>query len=612
MLEVSKRNVTKPRLAQITRLGQISISSVIGWFFVLALLVACDKTATTPPEVKLSTDKTGSLPEGGGQVVLRLEVLRGTISSVVFKKQDGSEAITVSKANDKGVFENGRTVTTTTTFVAEATGANGKISKTIEVKVTPRNPASDPKAPSSSAGVKGFANMALTTGAPSGLSVVVATIPGVTGQIVGQVKAETVKSKNGLEVIIAAGDGVLSFGYPARSKGLDSFEYTVTKAGREAKGKIEVDIQSVPSDIEVIDGNDTIATINGSSKSKILLTKDVRCTSDPCVTLDANQTLAGTMVIDGVTVQNSVKPKIIANIPGTRKSGTASCGTVDKFIEDNNGVFPPNEYNPKEKGECAETRVIVLSDDTTVEGIEITSDSTDEASTYFIAIFALGDRSPGSGDNVLDGGIKIKDVIINRSNGKPIYIKYTFQDPTKPKLPTPEYGTYTLEIDSLDLNDANDTLVIGNPQKLLFKNSTIELLQPKGNNAGPQPFGDNSGVQIASYKDGGDITLDNVDVYMESPKYRIDFDPEGDNSTPIEIFNSTAFASPVITKVTVKNSDVTFGTTNLPANEVSFKVQSVGGRIDISSASTNNKSVKGFLPVENGGGVVNGEIIVTK
>jgi hypothetical protein len=562
----------------------------------VVLLTACSRDAL--PKVELSADKV-LLPDGGDTVVLRLEVTEGTVTSVVFKKQDGTESVTVTTPSAPGVFENERTVTITTTFLAEATGPKGKVSKTIEVEVAPPNPANDPVAPDSSGALKGFANMAITTGAPSGLSVIVASIPGVTGAIVGQVKAETVKSKRGVDVTVSAGDGVLSFSYPATSKGLDSFEYTVTRAGREAKGKVAIEIQSVPSDVEVIEGSDTITTINSSSKSKILLAKDISCTVDECIRLDSDQTLASTMLIDGVTIANSVKPKIIANIPFTRKSGTASCTVID-----NPNPIPPGGYDPRPN--CIETKVIVLADNVTVEGIEITSSSTDESSSYFIALFARSDRPADSSNNLLDGDIKIKDVTINRSNGKPIYIQYTF--PRDGLVLPMTYGSYNLEIDGLELNDANDTLVIGNPKKLVFKDSTVDLLQPNGNNAGPQPFGDNSGVQIVNYNDGGDITLDNVDVYMESPKYRIDFGAEGNNCTPIEIYNATSFTPSVTTNLTVKNADVTFGTSNSAV--YALKVRSFGGTLNISSGSTNNKSVRGVLKDEADGGVINGNIII--
>lgn len=589
---------------------------------VTVLFVACGGPSPDQiiPEITLTVDKT-DLPDGGGEVVLTVKVTnRGKVTSVTFKGDKGAAIPPVTSANEAGDFVTTVSVTETTKFTAEATGPAGVGKSPAEgktVTVAPVDSKNDPKAPNSASAVKGFANMTLTTGAPSGLSAIVSDIPGVTGAIDGQVKAETVKSVKGLDVTIEAGDGVLLFRYPAISKGKDSFQYAVTKTGREAKGKIEIDIQSMPSDVEVIDGNDTVDTINGSSKSKILLAKDVACTVDRCIRLDSNQTLAGTMVIDGVPVSNSVKPKILASIPFTRKSGTASCGTVDKLIEDNGGTFPADEYDPRPN--CIETSVIVLADDTTVEGIEITSpdDVTDEANTYFIAIFARADREPSSGENVLDGNIKIKDVTINRSNGKPIYIKYTFpsRDPLNP-TPTPTYGHYNLEIDGLDLNDANDTLVIGNPQKLVFKNSTLEFLQPVGEagGSGPQPFGDNSAVQVASYNSGGDITFDNVDVYMESPRYRIDFGAEGNNCTPIEIFNDNSFTAPITTDVTVKNSEVTFGTSN--SDVYAFKVRSFGGTVNIGSSSTNNKSVRGFLKEQQllGGiqGVVNGQIIVSQ
>jgi hypothetical protein len=542
----------------------------------VVLLTACSRDAL--PKVELSADKV-LLPEGGDTVVLRLEVTEGTVTSVVFKKQDGTESVTVTTPSAPGVFENERTVTITTTFLAEATGPKGKVSKTIEVEVAPPNPANDPVAPDSSGALKGFANMAITTGAPSGLSVIVASIPGVTGAIVGQVKAETVKSKRGVDVTVSAGDGVLSFSYPATSKGLDSFEYTVTRAGREAKGKVAIEIQSVPSDVEVIEGSDTITTINSSSKSIILLAKDVTCTDDDtCINLDGGQTLAGTLNLDGLTITNSVKPKIIANMPGTRKSGTAFCGTVDDLLEDNPDAFETGEeYDPRPN--CTETRVIELADNVTVEGIEITSSSNDESSSYFTAMFAKADGDSQS--EVLGGKIVIKNVTITRSNGKPIYVQYKLDGSSS------VYADYEMEIEGLTLRDANDTLVLGNPKRLVFKDSSIELVQPEGNNAGPQPFGDNVGVQIANYI-SGDITLDNVDVFMESTRYRIDFMPQGSNAVPFEIVN---FRSGAVVSLTVKNTDVVFGDI-LSSDVAAFKVKGETGTVTINGGASLNNTVK--------------------
>jgi hypothetical protein len=571
------------------------------------LLVACGKSdpATIKPEITLSVNKT-SLPDGGDDVELTVKVVnKGKVDSVTFRADTGLEIAPVTSPNEKGDFVAVVRVTTTTKFTAEATGPAGTGRGPAEgttVQVAPPDPKNDAVAPSTTSPVKGFVNMSLTTGAPSGLSVIVSDIPGVTGKIVGEVQAKTITTAKGT-VTIQAGTDKLEFIYkPKPGTTADSFEYTVIKTGRPAIGKIDVALQSVPGDIEVIDGNDDAGDINGSSKSKILLTKDVDCTEDRCIRLDSGQTLAGSMVINDLTVTNSVKPKIKASIPNTRKSGTASCTVID-----NPDPIPTGGYDPRPN--CDETRVIVLNDNTTVEGIEITSESTDEASTYFIAIFAFGDSS--SGENVLDGNIKIKNVTINRSNGKPIYIKYTFPNKNNPNPVAPKYGDYNLVIDGLDLNDANDTLVIGNPKKLVFTNSTIDLMQPKGNNAGPQPFGDNSGVQIVSYNTGGDITLDNLDVFMESPKYQIDFGFVSDNCTPIEIYNDSFFTNPnpIATTVTVKNSDITFGTSSL-TDVYALKVISRGGTIDIGSGSTNNKSVRGVQQQGENGGVVNGSITI--
>jgi hypothetical protein len=552
---------------------------------ITASLVACgDPPSEIIPALTLTVNKT-NLPDGGGEVVLTAKVTNeATVTSVTFKADKGAAIPPVTTPNKAGDFVTTVSVAETTKFTAEAAGPGGVWKSPAEgttVTVALPDPKNDPKAPSSSLAVKGFANMTLTTGNPSGLSVVVSSIPGVTGEIDGQVKAETVKSSKGLDVTIEAGDGVLTFSYPAGSAGKDSFQYTVTKTSREAKGKIDIDIQAIPGDIEVIDGNDTVNTINNSSKPVILLAKDVICTrSDICITLDSGQTLTGTLNVDGVTITNSVKPKIIANMPGTRKSGTAFCGTVAELLAVNPDAFTSGEeYDPRPN--CTETRVIELADNVTIEGIEITSSSTDESSTYFTAMFAKADGNNHS--ETLDGRIVIKDVTITRSNGKPIYVQYQLNG--SPSV----YADYEMEIEGLILEDANDTLVLGNPKRLLFKDSSIELVQPEGNNAGPQPFGDNVGVQIASYI-SGDITIDNVDVFMESTRYRIDFRPEGTNAVPFEIVN---FRSGAAVSLTVKNTDVVFGDI-LASDVAAFKVKGETGTVTINQgASVNNTATEG-------------------
>jgi outer membrane lipoprotein SlyB len=569
-------------MTKLTRRRESIVGLVVLFVLLLISLVACTDPppSQVKPEVTLTLSKS-ELPDGGGEVILTARVTKGTATSVTFKGDKGAAILPVESSDAAGNFVTTVTVTTTTKFTAQATGSAGvgNVSEVKTVTVAPPDPAQNPVAPPTTTAIKGFANITLTSGKPSasGLSVVAATIPSVTGAIVGQVKAETVKSTRGLDVVIEAGDGVLSFRYPASAAGKDSFQYTVSRTNREVKGKIDIDIQALPSDVEVIDGTEGIDTINGTNKTKILLAKDVTCTAiNTCVTLKSGQTLAGTLSVNGVTITNSVKPKIIANMPLTRKSGTAVC----KFDADDNPIpAPPGEYEPYPN--CTETRVIRLADDVTVEGIEITSSSSDESSSYFIALFA--DADGDSRNEVLDGLITIKDVTITRSNGKPIYIKYEL-DGSDPVI-----ADYDMVIEGLTLKDANDTLVISNPSTLTFRNSTIELLQPKGNNAGPQPFGDNAGVQIANFI-SGDITLDNVDVFMESTRYRIDFGTPGTNAVPFEIWNAR---SGTTTTLTVKNSDITFGDI-VSADVAAFKVQGNSGTVAINeSASINNTSKEG-------------------
>ena len=423
--------------------------ALIFLFAVLTVsLVACGNPAPVEevvPAIALTVDKT-NLPDGGGEVMLTAKVTNnGKVTSVTFKGNEGVAISSVTRANARGEFVTTVNVTQTTTFTAEAKGPAGvgKTTESRKVIVALAEPQKNPKAPSSSSAVRGFANMVLTTGNPLGLSVVASEIPGVTGRIDGKVKAETVKSANGVDVVIKAGKGVLSFSYLANAMGEDSFEYTVIKMGREAKGKIELDIGSLPRNVEVIDGNDTLATINASSKPIILLAKDITCTrTDICITLDSGQTLTGTLTLDGVTITNAVKPKIIANMPGTRKSGTAFCGTVTDLLRFDPTAFEEGrEYDPRPN--CTETRVIQLADDVTIEGIEITSSSTDESSTYFTAMFAKADGNNHS--ETVDGRIVIRDVTITRSNGKPIYVQYQLDG--SPSV----YANYEMEITGLVL-----------------------------------------------------------------------------------------------------------------------------------------------------------------
>ena len=568
-------------------------------FLLVSLLLFLTACGGSPGlEITLKVNDS-SLPDGGGPVQLTAEVTRGEADSVTFIRDKGADIPEVTTPNNQGDFVTTVIVTETTTFTAEATGPDGTASSTpaegVTVEVEPRNPENDPKAPSSTAPLKGFETLDLVVGTPAGLAVVATTIPGVTGEIVGNVKAETKDTSQG-KVTILGGTDKLEFLYEpnagAGAKATDSFEYTVVKANREDTGTIQLELAPIGSaGFEVVSTND-INRINDSSKSVVVLATDVTCNksisnnAEPCVRLDNNQRLmgVGSVTLDGVTLTNgsSVKPKIIANMARTRKSGTASCVTVDALLAVNPDAFSSGEeFDPRPN--CEETKVIILGDDSTVEGIEITSSSTDEASSYFIAIYARAERKPGSSDNVLDGDVTIKNVTVNRSNGKPIYMQYLF-----PYDANNTFGNYNLTIEGLDLNDANDTLVVGNPNRFTFKDSQVELLQPGGNNAGPQPFGDNAGIQIADYR-GGDVTIDNVDVFMESPNYRIDFGNPGNNAVPFEIATEGVG---VTTNLVVKNSDITFGNIPSGSDTAAFRVKgSNNGTVVINqSESVNNTS----------------------
>jgi hypothetical protein len=547
------------------------------------LLTACpEDPALVKPEITLSVSDT-NLPDGGGEVILTAEVTKGTVNDVTFKRDKGAAIPVVTTPNAQGDFVTTVTVTETTTFTATATGPGGTAPSTptggVKVTVAPINPINDPKAPSATSALEGFEDLDLVVGTPTGLAVVATTIPGVTGGIVGEVKPETKATSKG-NVTILAGTDRLEFSYTPNdgATGTDSFEYTVVKASREAKGRIDITLADISSaDVQLAD---SLADINDTSSQHILLTSDVRCTTNPCITLENNQALIGlgTITVDDITITNanSTKPKIIANIPGTRPSGTPS-------------------------GSGAESRVIILADDVTIEGIEITSDSGNETSAYFTAMYGRSDRTSGS-ENVLDGDIIIRNVTISRSNGKPIYLQYTF-----PYNPSATFGTYHLFIENLDLNDANDTLVIGNPTELDFKDSTVELLQPSGTGAGPNAFGDNAGVLVASYVNS-DVTIDNVDVSMENTFYQIDNGPENNNAVPFEVSSDR---SDITTTLVVKNSDVTFGDIPSGSDSAAFRVKGNGGTVNIDEdASVNNTSKEGSsdAPGINRIGNVNGTI----
>jgi hypothetical protein len=549
------------------------------------LLTACPSVEIEPkPEFILSVDQPNLA--GGGNITLKVEITKGKVTSVTFKTDKGAAIPPVTTPNSEGDFVATVAVTETTKFTAEVKGPGGTTTtptdKAVTVTVTPGEM---PKAPSSSTALKGFENMSLTVGTATGLTVITETIPGVTGNIVGDVKAETKNTSKGKVTIQGVADG-LEFVYTpnAGATGADSFEYTVTNSGGTATGKIDITLAALSS--AGFQLADSIDDINDTNKAIVFLTKDITCikpTSEntiPCVTLDNNQSLIGlgSATVGGVTITNagSSKPKIIASFSGTRRSGTAVCKT------DSNGdpiPAPPGEFEPQPN--CVESRVIQLADNTTVEGLEITSNTTDESKGYFIAIFGETDRNSNQGIDTLSGNITIKNVTINRSNGKPIYMK--FGQGTN-------YGNYNLLIEGLDLNDANDTMVIGNPKTFVFRNSKVEMLQPVGisGGSGPQAFGDSAGILVQSYINS-DVTLDDVDVFMQSTKYRIDFFPQNNNASHFEIASSQAGRT---MNLTVKNCDLTYGPNGiLDAGSRSIEVTGNAGTVNI-TGSTNNTSAQ--------------------
>jgi hypothetical protein len=536
MTTLLKRDSSKIRVVLVLLLASLTL-----------LLTACPGEPTlVRPEIILSVNDA-DLPDGGGPVTLTAEVTKGEVDSVTFARDKGAAIPAVTTPDARGDFVTTVTVTETTTFTATATGPGGTGSSNSEqVTVAPPNPANDPKAPNATAALKGFEDLALVVGAPTGLAVVATTIPGVTGGIVGDVKAETKPTSKG-NVEIKAGTNVLEFVYTpnAGATGTDFFEYTVAKSNREAEGRIDISLADISSaDIQLAD---SLADINDTSSQRILLVSDITCNSNnnssrSCISLEANQELIGlgSITVDGMTITNAntTKPKIIANIPNTRQPGVPACS-----------------FNPPEP--CEETTVVNLADNVIIEGIELAG--TGEG--YFVGF--KGESDSNSVDT-LSGNITIKNVTMNGSSGKPIYIKYGQGT---------NYGNYNLLIESLDLNDANDTLVIGNPKKLTFKSSTIELVEP---------FGDNVGINIDESV-GSDIEIDDVDVDMESTVYKLDVTP-GNNAAPFIIDSRK---SGVTTELTVKNTDIVIG--EIAASDVfSFKVRANGtSAINITDSSAN-------------------------
>jgi hypothetical protein len=510
------------------------------------VLVACDEgSMTSRPEIRLTVDKSSVL--SGDKVTLTAEVIKGPVTSVTFKRDKGEPITPITTPDEQGNFVAEVAVTEKTVFTAQAKGAGGTAaqSKAVTVDIT-----APPQAVAVDQTFITYREIPLFYGVtPTDFA---ATSEVKVEGIVGSVQAEADKeTPKGGKVTIEAGENTLAFSYTPptnRFTGLDTFEYVV-KSGEETElGTITVDVKGLDPKISVVSSLSDIAGL--PEAQTIVLKKQIFCNQDPCVRLRNNQTLTGTVTTtDGVTL-NSPGAGILANIPGTRQPGTPG-------------------------GSGTESRVIELADDSSVKDLEITGDGL----RYFVAI--RGTTYDGSG--VLEGNINIENVTIKNSNGKPIYFKC--QD--FPCNQSVNYGEYTLTIDKLRVESAFDTLVFGVPGKLTFKDSFIDLRQPSVNS---QSFGDNVGIDVEELL-GASIEFNNVDVYMESPKNKLDNNAINWNATPFVITNRRTGST---TNLTVANCDITFGDPDSNwslATVKTFKLSaSSGAAINISANSVTNTS----------------------
>lgn len=556
MTELRRTNIGKAKLGVVLLLAALTL-----------LLTACPGTEpVAKPEITLSVDKP-SLPDGGGDVILKADVTKGTVTSVTFKRDKGGAIPPVTTPNADGDFVTTARVSETTTFTATATGPGGTTTTppASSVKVTVDTPSSsDPKAPSQT--FKTYREITFVSGiTPTDFSASSAiTVAGIEGDVRATTDQATAQ---GGTVTINAGKNVLAFSYKPQAGfiGDDSFEYTVSANGKTATGRISVSVGELPSKISKIS---TLSEIAGLPEAQtIILTKQIFCNASPCIRLKNNQVLTGLVTTtDGVTI-TSPTAGIIANIPGTRQPGTAS-------------------------GSGAETRVVELADNTTVEGIEITG----EGQRYFVAIFG----ATYEGSSLLEGNINIKNVTVKNSNGKPLYFKCS----DFPCSQSVNYGAYNLTMDNLRVESAFDTLVIGAPGQLTFKNSFVDLRQPTVNN---QDFGDNVGIDVEDVLSAS-VEFNNVDVFMESPKKNLDDEGESYTAVPFTITNRKSGST---TDLTVANCDITFGEpdSNWSLSSVrTFKLSaSSGATIAISSDSLNNTSEATGNDVERTGNIT-GEI----
>jgi hypothetical protein len=556
-----------------TKVSRVKVALALLFGVLTVLLTACPGPNEVKPEIILSADKSNII--GSANVTLKVEVTKGVVDSVTFKGTKGAAIPPVTKANTAGDFVAVVSVAETTTFTAEAKGPAGTTTtpaaKAVTVTVTPS--AETPVAPSQT--FKTYKEVALLYGVtPTGFSATsTVTVQGIKGDVAAATDKTTAK---GGKVSIVAGKDALAFNYrPATSfvGSDDSFEYTVSLNGKTATGKITVTVADLPVEIFKIS---TLGDLNSTvANQTVIVTKEIPCSTNPCVRLLEGQTLTGKVVTsDGITIL-SPTAGIKANIPNTREAGTASCGVKPR----------PN---------CLETVVIELADNTSVEHLQISG----EGERYFVAIRGV----TYEGSNILEGNITIGNVVIKNSNGKPIYFKCK----DFPCSQSTQYGAYNLTIDKLRLESAFDTLVIGVPGRLTFKDSSIELKQPTVNN---QDFGDNVGIDLEDLL-SAPIEFNNVDVFMESPKKNLDDGGESYTAVPFAVTNRKSGST---TNLTVANCDITFGDPDINwslSNVKTFKLEVFSGaNISITSNSLNNTSQATGDDVERkGAGTIIGKI----
>jgi hypothetical protein len=532
------------------------------------LLTACPSTDIQPPsdvkpEIGLSVDQ--STLTSAGSVTLKADVIRGRVDSVTFRADKGPAIPPVTRPNKDGDFVATVNVSETTTFTADAQGPGGTTttptSEAVTVTVTGETPTENPAAPSPAQAFKTYREVAYVSGiTPTEFS---ASSAWKVDGIKGNVQAETKATASGGTVTIAAGTDALAFTYKPRAGfvGSDSFEYTVNLGGNTIKGTVRAEVAELQSNIYKLsflpNFNDTV------TNQTVIVTKQLSCTTSPCIRLREGQTLTGEVVTDDGVTLTSPLADITANISGTRQPGTAS-------------------------GSGTETRVIELADGTSVSNLKISG----TGSRYFVAIFGATYDGPAR----LEGNINIENVTITGSNGKPIY----FACKDFPCSQSIEYGEYNLTIDNLRVESAFDTLVVSVPGQFTFRDSFVDLRQPTVNS---MAFGDNVGIDVVDLL-SATLTIDNVDVFMQSPRKKLDNGPTDYTAVPFVIGSNRAGGT---TTLTVRNSDITFGDPDgnwSLATVKTFKLQAVSGATMNIVNSTGNTSEATGNDVERNGNIV--------